>query len=385
MKHDFRVLIIRNRLKVDVSDDIAMTKQYEESRTPLRLSFGYEDTDFDLEHTSFGVKNMIDNEQVEMFGLKGVKEKIRKLGIVPRFGIFHAVVFLYDLEDTGWYEKHAPHGHRVGHWTYFKEIYPGTEFIEIATSEGWDAVNDVYRVLTHELRHAYVFRARRNGIALKDPMDLTPVSVRCSDRQPDKAGKCLENIPYYKEFEVEAVDGNRAKANAVLSPHWAKVVDSPQTTVLAILLKTTTQMIEQAIKIIVDFYETKEEKEKKEEHKSRMEDWALAIKEFEGWFVGSRSYRNHNPGNLRYSKYQLGLDSGGYAIFKDYETGWKALLFQLEIAVDGRSNVYKPSDTLLEFFSKYAPSSDNNHPETYAKFVANKLGVDLNTEIRLLA
>lgn len=112
----------------------------------------------------------------------------------------------------------------------------------------------------------------------------------------------------------------------------------------------------------------------------KLETMAEAIKEFEGWSEGSRSWRNNNPGNLRWSKFQDGVRNG-FSYFKDYETGWKALLFQIEIAFDGRSKAYKPTDTILKFFQKYAPSSDNNHPEVYAKYVADKLAVDVGTTL----
>ncbi len=131
-------------------------------------------------------------------------------------------------------------------------------------------------------------------------------------------------------------------------------------------------------------------------NQEKLEKMAYAIREFEGWAYpggkdrtgkvhpqGSLSYRNHNPGNVRWSKYQEGK-RGGYSYFKDYETGWKALLFQIEIAYNGKSQVYKPTDTLLTFFEKYAPSEDHNHPEEYAKFVAKALGVGLDVPLSVI-
>lgn len=127
--------------------------------------------------------------------------------------------------------------------------------------------------------------------------------------------------------------------------------------------------------------------------RSRLEEWATAIKRFEGWAVpgeylngkyypqGSLSYRHKNPGNLRYSKYQAGTKNN-FSYFNTYAEGWKALLFQLRIAVDGRSSVYNPDMTLLDFFKVYAPSSDNNYPKKYASFVSKQLGVTTDTMIK---
>ena len=116
------------------------------------------------------------------------------------------------------------------------------------------------------------------------------------------------------------------------------------------------------------------------EPRTSLEMLAEAIKEFEGWYPHSRSYRNNNPGNLRWSKYQDG-SRNGFSFFNSYKTGWKALLYQLRIAADGRSSVYTPDMTLTTFFETYAPSSDNNHPEEYARFVADQLGVTVDTQI----
>ncbi len=122
---------------------------------------------------------------------------------------------------------------------------------------------------------------------------------------------------------------------------------------------------------------------KKEEHKSRLRDWALAIQEYEGWYPGSLTYRQNNPGALRWSKYEID-NKNGFSVFSDYETGLKALEFQLQIAADGRSKVYNPEMTLKDFFKVYAPSSDNNDPERYANFVIAKLEVLPFTKIRNL-
>lgn len=107
---------------------------------------------------------------------------------------------------------------------------------------------------------------------------------------------------------------------------------------------------------------------------SRMELWCEAIKIHEGWYKDSRSFRNHNEGNLRSSPFQIGTD-GGYAVFPDNATGHKALKHQLTIAANGQSAVYHPSMTLYDFFKTYAPSSDNNDPKHYAEIVALHIGV----------
>jgi len=112
--------------------------------------------------------------------------------------------------------------------------------------------------------------------------------------------------------------------------------------------------------------------------------WADAIKRFEGWTPTSLSFRNNNPGNLRPSpepwQGQISV-SNGFIVFDTYENGLRALKISLINAATGRSRVYSPSDSLYDFFARYAPASDNNYPRQYAEFVAAQLNVDPNTPI----
>ena len=101
---------------------------------------------------------------------------------------------------------------------------------------------------------------------------------------------------------------------------------------------------------------------------------ASAIQTFEGYYPGSRSYRNNNPGNLKFAGQSgaIGQDETGHAVFAYYDEGWAALIHQLKLAFYGGSRVYGLQDTLYSFFGKYA---EGNTVE-YAEFVAGRLGVD---------
>lgn len=355
------MLIIKNRLNINnikIEDDLERFKDYEKERTGRDINFTIIESDFDLTHKEFGVLLIKDTGPVQAWGLDGIKEKIRERFTIPE-NFFNCCVFLYDLDQTTFDRKTK----NIAHWAYFSELVSGTEFIEIACTKKWDKGKDVLRVLTHEIRHADVFRARRRGIPMVDVMDRTPVDGVI--------------VPYYKEFQVFAKDGNRARQIELLKP-IIKTIDSKS--IFDVIIGTIKVPYNEFIKSIKSIIMQTPKPPQKE---SKLNAWADAIKQFEGWFVGSRSYRNLNPGNLRYSKYEIGKD-GGYSLFRTYNDGWKALLHQLTIAATGKSKVYKPDDTLLDFFKKYAPSSDNNHPETYAKFVAKKIGVDITTKIKEL-
>ena len=103
-----------------------------------------------------------------------------------------------------------------------------------------------------------------------------------------------------------------------------------------------------------------------------------AIEKHEGYYKGSRSYRNKNSGNLRYAEQAgtIGKDKDNFAIFKTYELGFQALKNMILNGAKGKSRIYHPSDNLFDFFNKYAPSSDNNDPLRYAEVVAKHMGVN---------
>lgn len=140
---------------------------------------------------------------------------------------------------------------------------------------------------------------------------------------------------------------------------------------------------------------------------SRIEDWAEAIKIHEGWFPpqpgypnGSRSYRNANPGNIKYGPYAkaflgaYGQDEKGFARFPSYSVGFEALCQYLRDAAEWHLIPYKTyaknhgltheTFTLRHFFEVYAPSGDDNDPGNYARAVATRLGVSEDTPIKRL-
>lgn len=366
----FRVLVLTQGLTADISTQLNKTKEYEMNTLGLDLVYDIQEVNIDLKWKSFGIYKMMQGTKTNMFGLDGAREQLRKY--INRD--YHAVIFVY---DTKFFNSSLFNG-SLGNFTHFNEIIQGIEFIEVATNIAGVESNDLHRILTHEIRHCYVNRCRRAGIPMPDVMDCTFTGDS-------------ECIPYHKEWEVEAPDGNRATQNVLLTPHLDTIVklDSFVTKLIRSLLQQilfVQSQIEMHQRKLVDINPSELPVELPK--KSRLEDWANAIKIEEGWKIGSCSYRNNNPGNLRYSKYQIGYgicgSSGTFSLFKDYATGWKALLFQLEIAANGKSSVYKPTMTLMEFFAKYAPAKDNNYPERYAKKVAARLGVSPDIQIKEL-
>lgn len=124
---------------------------------------------------------------------------------------------------------------------------------------------------------------------------------------------------------------------------------------------------------------------KKKPNLSKLDAWAMAIQKFEGYYPGSRSYRNNNPGNIRFvgQSSASGKDDLGFCIFPTYQIGFNALKSLLKQAAT-TSKLYDHEGDLYTFFSVYAPASDNNHPRQYAEFVAKEIGVPVSTPIKNL-
>lgn len=93
----------------------------------------------------------------------------------------------------------------------------------------------------------------------------------------------------------------------------------------------------------------------------------------EGWFPGSLSQRNRNPGNLRLTAYQrkaYGAVPGekGFARFPSYEAGFQALMEDIRAKIMGGSAHidYRRNPTILDYIRVYAPEGDGNDPVKYA-------------------
>lgn len=85
---------------------------------------------------------------------------------------------------------------------------------------------------------------------------------------------------------------------------------------------------------------------------------------------GSLSWRNNNPGNIRYGTFAIRhgatSESGGFAVFPNYDTGFAALCALL------RTSSYREL-TLYKAMHRYAPTSEN-HTENYIKFLERETG-----------
>jgi hypothetical protein len=117
---------------------------------------------------------------------------------------------------------------------------------------------------------------------------------------------------------------------------------------------------------------------------------AQAIAVAEGYFVAgvhdgqSLLRRLNNPGGLK--KPALGADDlptwldTGLIIFPTEAMGWEALRHQIRMMLNGTSQIYDPSDTLIHVGLKYADGDANWGPN-----VATNLGVSPHVTLTDLA
>lgn len=114
-----------------------------------------------------------------------------------------------------------------------------------------------------------------------------------------------------------------------------------------------------------------------------LHDFAKAIEQYEGFYKGSRSYRNNNSGNCRFSPIgylpiygEVKRDADNYAIFPTYELGFLYLKNLCKHKIEKN-----PTWNFVDFFHWFAPTEDNNKPLIYAGWVGKKVGRDPLTKL----
>jgi hypothetical protein len=101
-----------------------------------------------------------------------------------------------------------------------------------------------------------------------------------------------------------------------------------------------------------------------------LETVAQTIQTQEGWYPGSRSYRNNNPGNLVCAgqRGMIGCDPDGFAIFPDYQTGLTAEERQIQLDA---SRGFSIADFVAKWTNSGAPAS-------YASSIAQASGLSVS-------
>lgn len=124
----------------------------------------------------------------------------------------------------------------------------------------------------------------------------------------------------------------------------------------------------------------------------KLERLTLAMAEMEGWTPstasplpgGSRSYRNHNPLNLRQSPFAIGtLD--GFAVFATDADGFAAARWDIRQKARGNTSTGLNGDSTLRALIKvWAPAEDGNDPASYLQHVCHMTGFREDMQLKEL-
>lgn len=356
------ILVIQNNL--NAKKDLERVFKWLENKLEININISYLDLKLDVSLKNLGLFPYVGvlNSNKDLYGLNNVKEKIKPF---IQFANYHIIIFLYDFDLFINNEK-IEDKNSWGAFTH-SNLFQNSAFIE--SPFGTKLYPDlIYRILTHELCHALHRIAWQKGINTKDDMDL-----------------------YDYEFDVETTNGNRQRNINRILPHISKITELP-------LFRKLAELKEQ-LRILLEKYNGM----------SLLEKLANGIKEHEGWFEGSRSYRNNNPGNIRYTKYTaslgaIGKDDKNFCIFPDYFTGFNALIQFLKDAFgrkllpyykfnkgisyhrvllpNGSDGDLLPNLTLYDFTSIYAPRDDNNDSYGYATRLSNYCKVPITIKVK---
>lgn len=124
----------------------------------------------------------------------------------------------------------------------------------------------------------------------------------------------------------------------------------------------------------------------------KLERLVVAMAEREGWqpindatkFIGSASYRRHNPLNLRKSPFSV-ADQNGYCVFKDDFDGYAAAEWDIrQKAIGNTSSGLSGDSTLRDLIYKWAPKEDGNDPEKYLQDVVAWTGLSATMQLKEL-
>lgn len=122
-----------------------------------------------------------------------------------------------------------------------------------------------------------------------------------------------------------------------------------------------------------------------------LRDLAIAHQIHEGFFIGSKSWRHNNPGNIR-------APSGEFLVFPTYEAGLAALQSDLRAKITNNSNsmnryyvrkgITYDQANFLDYIHVYAPTDDGNSPSGYCQDLCRRLAqynIRPTTPLRTLA
>lgn len=311
-------------------DDLDKWTAWYQSSFPFNVVFTTRAVSVSLTFKKFlTITDPTTHQPRDLYGLDGIKAQ---LAPYVEMGQYHEVKFYYPRESS-----HPD----TANWTYPNDLN-GAVFTELTSTPEWDAQDNFYKNLRHEQFHTF---------------------IRCL---------WLKNIIVQDDLDLYDYPANETRNLARIAPYFDRLGEQPLGKYIVYL-----QGILATLQAAVAALGTKVGR------------WASAVQQYEGFYPGSRSYKNNNPGNLRFTNYTVtlgatGKDKDNFAVFPSYAVGRKALERLLIDAATDKLALYKSTMTLFDFQAIYSPAADQNDPNSYALYVSRKLGVPPQTQIKTL-
>lgn len=195
----YKVKVLRNRVDVDISDDLIKATQYFQSKG-IEVSFDVTSIDVPVSCHFY----LVANDGNRYYGIDDyVKDSCDKY---VEKGKYHAVIFAWNTKDVP-----VPTDGQLTSWTNWSPLTwakADTEFIQLITNDFNDKIDWIYKSIIHEIMHSYCKRLNRRGLNVYDAMDLT-----------------ADGKPYFKNSDEYAMDGNFAQTFDNLKPYMDKIYD----------------------------------------------------------------------------------------------------------------------------------------------------------------
>ena len=201
--NDKRIAIVSHKTeREDVDRIIKEMKDYFGEKVPFKMVFDV----FDANEGVVILKEFkVNSEGKRLFGTENGKQITKT--VINQLE-YQQVIFVYNIQETGFERDDTKN---VTAWAFHNELYFGTEYCEVPVGKGISNTWEKH-ASTHETMHCDTNRVNRTLVEdIPDYMDVAIVNG--------------VEIPYLKNDDPDATDGNYAMQLLFLQPHWNLVVD----------------------------------------------------------------------------------------------------------------------------------------------------------------
>lgn len=192
----YKILILKNRLDVDIMDDCNKSIEYFKKHK-INISFDFKESNLPIKLKEYAKAT---NGQVYAGFEDSIKDSCYDL--VPK-GEYHVCMVAWNTKEnttnlipTSW-----------TNWSPLDWRKADTEFVQLITNDYNDKTDWIYNSITHELVHTFCKRLGRRGLNVLDEMDIS------------------NGIPYLHNENPEHSDGNFARTLKNIEQHKDKLYD----------------------------------------------------------------------------------------------------------------------------------------------------------------